>query len=385
MRTDRLFPKLWLPGGWGGQYGAYQSQLKAIMKMIGQPGGEVRRPRLPVTDEASLAAIRSGADRGVDPARDGRGGLMFRGVDHIGVGVGDMDVAIEFYGRVGFSDVLFDYTGAVPGTEAFTSGAPRQARIAMLGNPSATPIGPGRIKLVQVLDGDGPPPIPEGTGWGELGICEICLHVRDLEAVHERLAALPGGGTLMAPLSGAVVPYDVSLDISYVHDPWGGKIEMIEWTGLWKSLPGEPRAEGVNHVAFGVADMDASLAFYRRLGFDEMLFESTDFFDPMAPWYDRELPGPAHGDDDVDAGRRHRADPPDAARARLPRRVGPPRPDGVRGRGLEPRARLRRSSRPTASTFRGPIQTVDVGTGEWRYRYLVDPDGLYVSLVEGRY
>ena len=59
VRTDRLFPKLWLPGGWGGRYGAYQSQLKAIMKMLGQPGGEVRRPRLPVTDEASLAAIRA--------------------------------------------------------------------------------------------------------------------------------------------------------------------------------------------------------------------------------------------------------------------------------------------------------------------------------------
>jgi 4-hydroxy-tetrahydrodipicolinate synthase len=57
-RADRLFPKLWLPGGWGGVYGAYQSQLKAIMKMIGQPGGEPRRPRLPVTDPASLAAIR---------------------------------------------------------------------------------------------------------------------------------------------------------------------------------------------------------------------------------------------------------------------------------------------------------------------------------------
>ena len=53
-RTDELFPKLWLPGGWGGQFGAYQSQLKALMKMLGQPGGDVRRPRLPVTDAASL-------------------------------------------------------------------------------------------------------------------------------------------------------------------------------------------------------------------------------------------------------------------------------------------------------------------------------------------
>ena len=58
VRVDRLFPKLWLPGGWGGVYAAYQSQLKAIMAMIGQPGGWPRRPRLPLTDPASLAAIR---------------------------------------------------------------------------------------------------------------------------------------------------------------------------------------------------------------------------------------------------------------------------------------------------------------------------------------
>jgi dihydrodipicolinate synthase/N-acetylneuraminate lyase len=57
-RTDALFPRLWLPGGWAGKYGGYQSQLKAIMKMLGQPGGEPRRPRLPVDDPQALAEIR---------------------------------------------------------------------------------------------------------------------------------------------------------------------------------------------------------------------------------------------------------------------------------------------------------------------------------------
>jgi dihydrodipicolinate synthase/N-acetylneuraminate lyase len=57
-RSDELFPKLWLPGGWGGHFGAYQSQLKALMKLLGQPGGEVRPPRLSVTDEGSLRRMR---------------------------------------------------------------------------------------------------------------------------------------------------------------------------------------------------------------------------------------------------------------------------------------------------------------------------------------
>jgi len=58
-RTEELFPKLWLPGGWAGQYGGYQSQLKALMKMLGQPGGLPRRPRLPVDDPHSLAEMRA--------------------------------------------------------------------------------------------------------------------------------------------------------------------------------------------------------------------------------------------------------------------------------------------------------------------------------------
>jgi dihydrodipicolinate synthase/N-acetylneuraminate lyase len=58
-RADRLFPKLWRPGGWAGLYGSYQAQLKALMHMLGQPAGQVRRPRLPITDAEDLATMRA--------------------------------------------------------------------------------------------------------------------------------------------------------------------------------------------------------------------------------------------------------------------------------------------------------------------------------------
>jgi catechol 2,3-dioxygenase-like lactoylglutathione lyase family enzyme len=300
----------------------------------------------------------------------------FRGVDHVGVGVPDMDAAVDFYAHVGFGDVLFDYSGQVPGPD-------RRARVAMLANPGATPIGPGRIKLVQVLDGDGPPPAPTGGGWGELGICEICLHARGVGPVHRQLVAA-GAESLMDPLAAAVMPHDVSLDIGYVADPWGGKIEVIEWTGLWKSLPGEPRAEGVNHVAFGVADLAASREFYEQLGFNEMLFESTEFFEPMAPWYDRELP------------EQHMIMMLSPQGAGIePCRLTPLGPDcrGAWGHlgpmefaiGVSNLERACDDVRGRGIALRGEPHTVDVGTGEWSYAYLVDPDGLYVSLVEARY
>lgn len=58
-QADRLFPKLWLPGGWAGLYGSYQAQLKALMHMLDQPAGHVRRPRLPITDADDLAVMRA--------------------------------------------------------------------------------------------------------------------------------------------------------------------------------------------------------------------------------------------------------------------------------------------------------------------------------------
>jgi catechol 2,3-dioxygenase-like lactoylglutathione lyase family enzyme len=300
----------------------------------------------------------------------------FRGVDHAGVGVADIDAAASFYARVGFGDVLFDYTGEVPGPG-------RRARVLMVSNPAATPVGPGRIKLVQILDGDGPPPAPSGGGWGEVGICEICLHARGVEGVHRQLVEA-GAESLMEPVSASTPPNDVGLDIAYVADPWRGKLELIEWTGLWRSLPGAARAEGVNHVAFGVADMDRTRAFYEQLGFTEMLFESTEFFEPMAPWY----PGPPPG--------QHMIMLMSAQGAGIEPVVLDPLGPDCRGEwghigpfefaiGVGSLERGVARLHELGIELVGEPVTVDVGTGEWRYAYFRDPDDLFVSIVESRY
>jgi len=73
VRNERLFPKLWLPGGWAGQHGHYASELKALMAILGQPGGTVRRPRLPITDPAKLEEMRAIlVEEGLVPAGAGR-------------------------------------------------------------------------------------------------------------------------------------------------------------------------------------------------------------------------------------------------------------------------------------------------------------------------
>jgi catechol 2,3-dioxygenase-like lactoylglutathione lyase family enzyme len=310
---------------------------------------------------------------------------MFQGVDHVGVGVADMPAALEFFDRrLGFSEILFDYTGELPGLEDLTRRRRTRARVAMLGSRCPTPLGPGRVKLVQVLGDGGTPAAPSGLGWGEVGICEVCLHARDVAQVHKELVETHGCTELMGYVSASTTPFDVTADVSYIEGPGGGKIEILEWTGLWKALPGEPRLEGVNHVAFGVQDLAATREFYAQFGFSHLVFETDGYFEPMAPWFAGPLP------------RMHwiLVLPGQGAGIEPVQQL----PETVDGRGawghigpMEFAVGVANIDRACSElgqagiTFYSEPQTLDVGTGEWRYAYFQDPDGLAVSLVEARY
>jgi catechol 2,3-dioxygenase-like lactoylglutathione lyase family enzyme len=310
---------------------------------------------------------------------------MFAGVDHVGIGVTDTDAALEFFGeRLGFSRVLFDHTGELPGLDELTHRTRTRARVVKLASRHVTPLGPGRIKLVQVLEDGGTPPLPPGACYGEVGICEVCVHARDVRSVHGQLLD-QGCQELMEPVSAKVPPFDLGVELSYVADPGDGKIEILEWTGIWQALPGEPRLEGVNHVAFGVSDMTATQDFYATLGFSsQLVLESDGYFEPMRPWYDREmplqhmvlvLPGQGAGIEPVQLH-------PETMDGRGEWGHRGPMEFAISVSNLDQAFDQLRAS---GLQFHSDPQTVDVGTGEWRYAYFQDPDGLYVSLVEARY
>jgi len=310
---------------------------------------------------------------------------MFQGIDHVGVGVGDMDAALDFYGRrLGFTEVLFDHSGPLPGLEELTHRPRRAARTVMLRSSHPTKLGSGCIKLVQVLDGDGPPPMPAAQQYGEVGICEVCVHTRHTEAVYRLLVDEKGCPPLMEPVSAVLDPHGVSCDVAYLADPSRGKVELIEWTGRGAAPAGAPRLEGVNHVAFGVADMDATKEFYAGMGFVDLLFESHGFFDAMAPWYSGALPDQhmilvqhARG-----AGIEPVRLTPQAADARGEWGHLGPMEFAVGVSNLDKAVERLRDS---GVQFLCDPQSIDVGTGEWKYAYLQEPDGNYVSLVEARY
>lgn len=311
----------------------------------------------------------------------------FLGVDHAGIGVGDMDKAFEFWSKkLGFTEVFFDYTGPVPGLSEITKTNNVKARIVMLGNRFTTRLGPGKVKLVQRLDGVGAPPYPSGIGYGEVGLAEVCLHTLHTEKIFRELVDKENCKSLMEPLSASVGENQIDLDIAYIADPWMGKVELIDWKGLWTSRPAAPRIEGVNHVAFGVTDMKVTTDFYKQLGFVDQIFESKEFFDPMAPWYQVGRPLPGHHMTLWLSGQGAGIEP-----VRLTPiwedcrgewgHVGP-MDFGIGVQNINKAvAELKRLGIETHSE----IQVLDVGESEFKYVYFKDPDDQYVCIVENSY
>src|SRR5688572_11769527 len=86
------------------------------------------------------------------------------GLDHIGVGVSDVESSLKFYADLGFVDVAFDYTGPLPGLSAVTGAAATEARVVYLRSGNPTVLGRSGIKLVQLTNRP-QPPLPAGFAY----------------------------------------------------------------------------------------------------------------------------------------------------------------------------------------------------------------------------
>ena len=305
------------------------------------------------------------------------------GLDHIGIGVSDMVTAMKFYAALGFTDLAFDYSGPLPGTSEVSGHSETPARVVYLRAANPTVLGRASVKLVHFTDRPNPPR-PSGQAWGELGICEVCVHVHGQKEFHRQLVAA-GHTSLMEPNEADLDPYQTHCGLSYVSDPDGAKIELIEWSTLEAGWPHGAGPQGVNHVAFGVSDIERTRAFYRELGFTGQLFESDGYFEPMHPWFGSRTPprmrmmlltNPYGG-------------------ALEPVQHFPPSPD-MRGewghlgtfefavgsrcldRSLDLLAEI------GVKLVEDPAE-IDLGGGaSWRYAYFRDPDDNYVCVTEVR-
>jgi len=317
---------------------------------------------------------------------------MFTGVNNVGIGVSDIDKSLEFYGGLlGFKEVLFDYTGSLPGMDKITGKAETKARVVMLKNQNTGPLGLGMIKLVQLLPPDKAEPctILESTLWGDIGLLEICFNTRvSAEQVFAELWK-QGVEAVVTPVTASFPPSaygTVNNRFAYIKGPDNDLVELIDWQ-MCQSLGTEPLVEGLNHVGIGVSNMETSMKFYRELGFTELIFDSwginqykmATMFPPNPPKIRAAMMANFNGAwiEPVQLQPPYKPTPFKKAWGHLG-----PMEFAIGVTNLEKACdTLQRKG----IKFLSPPQTVEVSSGQWKYAYLLEPDNLYVSLIEPRY
>ena len=190
----------------------------------------------------------------------------------------------------------------------------------------------------------------------------------------------------MEPNEAPLPPFGTLCSLSYVADPDGTKIEMIEWHDLEAGWPADDGPQGVNHVAFGVADIERTRDFYRSAGLHrDAVRERWLLRADGSRGTRRGAAAPAHDAAHQSARRRHGAGPAHTAIARHARRVGPPGSFefaiGVRNIEHRRRGPHGRRNRVAVRAADGRLE----GGGSWSYAYFREPDDTFVAITEIRY
>jgi catechol 2,3-dioxygenase-like lactoylglutathione lyase family enzyme len=312
---------------------------------------------------------------------------MLKGVNHVGIGVSDMNRSMKFYGDLGFEQIMFDYTGILPGMEQVTGNPETKARVVMLKNKNEGPVGLGMIKLIYILPPAKAEPctIAGESLWGDIGVAEAAFNIRG--GVPKVFGALieKGVKAALTPAINPFPPHDTISSYAYLRDPDNGLVELEEWE-RWRSLGTEVLLEGVNHVGFGVSNMKNTKKFYQQLGFTEIIFDYTGSLSSMATM----LP----------------ANPPKMRILMManyhgawiePIQILPPyKPTPLKKAwghlgvmefaiGVSNLEKTYKELQKKGIKFLNTPQKVSVDSGEWKYAYLKEPDKNYVSIVEARY
>src|SRR4051794_20375509 len=148
---------------WSETHNESNPARSSVAAIAGMPISKGSGPLL-----GSLAPIRIRSHCGRSPdvrasyrSSRPRGELMsaMLGVDHIGVGVSDMERSKAFWAEVGFSDVAFDYQGPLAGPTGTT-----HAHVVWLRPGNPTVLGSAPVNLGAPAH---PPPRPAGMAGGE--------------------------------------------------------------------------------------------------------------------------------------------------------------------------------------------------------------------------
>ncbi len=201
-------------------------------------------------------------------------GYLVSGIQQVGVGVRDLEVAWRWYRRhLGVDIPVFRDEGEAGLMLPYTGGQP-QARKAVL---AVNLQGGGGLEIWQYAKR-----APLAAGFtvqpGDLGIFAARIKARDLPAAYARFRT--EGQELLGPME-----TDPAGEPGFfVRDPFGNLFQVVAGDGWFQRGPrGAPPTGGVSGAMIGVKSVEPALALYRDiLGFDRLVYDRQGVFPDLA-------------------------------------------------------------------------------------------------------
>lgn len=204
---------------------------------------------------------------------------MYYGACHVGIWVTNMEKALVFYRDILGLKVLNDFSGEEYKLREVI-GKSVEMRVIILG--VSAKLDRSCIKLVQFLSGPYPNStyrVPFNRRWGDIGYCEFCFEVLNVEKTYTEMKE-KGAESAMEVTRFSEKGADGKEVVSayaYIRDPEGTLVEFDEPWLVRKTGTVDKKFAGIirlDHVGFGVTDMDRSVTFYKDiLGFNKVIYD----------------------------------------------------------------------------------------------------------------
>ncbi len=191
------------------------------------------------------------------------------GVDHVGIGVKNVQTMREFYGTIlGFTEVFGEMPEEDhPPMHTLLRTSPVILSAVQLNNPTG-----GIFVALFRKTSPIPRPVRKNFRYGDIGLNKVTIAVSDVDRTYsdfrERVAFCSAPKT-------ADIPHRGKYRFVYCKDPEGNLVEFASG----ETVDRKTGMGGARCIGIGVSDLDRSKAFYREfLQFDRIVIENHEAF-----------------------------------------------------------------------------------------------------------
>lgn len=196
---------------------------------------------------------------------------LIYGIQQIGIGVEDADVAFKWYATIlGADALIFDDCNEATYMAKFMGGKSRKKRALLAMNMQ----GGAGFEIWQYTNRKPSKPVHEFK-LGDLGINFPCLKTRNIEKVYKRLQSSKEN------VISEIVQDPDDGKCFYIKDPFDNILKIKEFSSFYANNKRD--VGGVYSAVLGVSNIEKSLKLYSDiLGYDDVIYDKTACFGDLS-------------------------------------------------------------------------------------------------------